>query len=222
MFDSVAPRYDALNRIMSFGMDRGWRRYAVSQALRGSPVTVLDAGAGTCDLGLEIERASHGNVQVISVDFAREMLKHGVARIRKTGADARAVQGNVLELPIASSSVDAVISAFTLRNLDSLSTAWSSLARVLRPGGRLVVLEMTPVNTPVFRQLFRIYFHRWVPWMGRRVSGHSQAYAWLPRSVDQFPSAEHLAGQIESAGFSNVAFRRLGLGTVAIHVADRR
>ena len=203
-------------------MDRGWRRYAVSQTLRDSPVTVLDAGAGTCDLGLEIDRASRGNSQVISVDFAREMLKHGAARIRKTGAHARVIQGDVLELPVASSSVDAVISAFTLRNLDSLSSAWSSFARVLRPGGRLVVLEMTPIHTPVFRQLFRIYFHRWVPWMGQRVSGHSEAYAWLPQSVDQFPSAEQLAGQIESAGFRDVEFRRLGLGAVAIHVARRR
>lgn len=222
MFEAIAPRYDVLNRLMSLGMDRAWRRYAVAQALQGAPSTVLDAGAGTCDLGLEIKRASGGNPAVISVDFAGEMLAHGLVRARNAGANVRPVQGDVLQLPVASSSVDAVISAFVLRNLDSLTRAWQSFAHVLRPGGRLVILEMTPIRTPIFRQLFRLYFHHWVPWLGRRLSGHPGAYAWLPESVDQFPTAEELAAQIEAAGFVDVGFRRLGFGTVVVHVASRQ
>ena len=221
MFDAIAPRYDLLNRLMSFGMDRGWRRRAVAQALADRPSIVLDAGAGTCDLGLEIARRTAQPPQVIALDFAGEMLAHGMARVRRAGADIRALQGDALCLPLASGSVDAIVSAFLLRNLDSLPRAMSSFAQVLRPGGVLVILEFTPVRVPVFRQLFRLYFHRWVPWFGRRLSGHGAAYDWLPQSVDEFLSAEELAGQIESAGFVDVRFRKHGLGTVALHVARR-
>ncbi len=221
MFDAIAPRYDMLNRLMSFGMDRGWRRHAVARALEGRPSTILDAGAGTLDLGLEIWRSSVHPPRVIALDFAGEMLAHGMARVRRAGAGVCAVQGDALRLPLASGSVDAVVSAFLLRNLDSLPRAWDSFARVLRPGGVLVILEMTPVRTPLFRQLFRLYFHRWVPWIGRRLSGHAVAYDWLPQSVDDFPSAEELASQMEAAGFVDVRFRRRGLGAVAVHVARR-
>ena len=221
MFDAIAPRYDMLNRLMSFGMDRGWRRHAVAQALEGRPATILDAGAGTFDLGLEIWRRSAHPPRVIALDFAGEMLAQGMARVRRVGADVCAVQGDALRLPLASGSVDAVVSAFLLRNLDSLPLAWDSFARVLRPGGVLVILEMTQVRTPLFRRLFRLYFHRWVPWIGRRLSGHAAAYDWLPQSVDIFPSAKELADQIEAAGFVDVRFRKHGLGTVAVHVARR-
>ena len=154
MFDAIAPRYDLLNRLMSFGMDRGWRRHAVDQALEDEPSTILDAGAGTFDLSLDAWRRSANAPRIIALDFAGEMLAHGMARARRAGADVRALQGDALRLPLESGSVDAVVSAFLPRNLDSLPRAWSSFARVLRPGGVLVILEMTPVRTPVFRHLF--------------------------------------------------------------------
>lgn len=221
MFDAIAPRYDLLNRLMSFGMDRGWRRHAVDQALIGRPSTILDAGAGTLDLSLEAWRRSANAPRVIALDFAGEMLAHGMERARRDGADVGALQGDALRLPLASGSVDAVVSAFLPRNLDNLPQAWSGFARVLRPGGVLVILEMTPVYTPVFRHLFRLYFHRWIPWVGRRISGHGAAYTWLPESVDDFPTAQELAHQIEAAGFVDVRFRKHALGAVAIHVARR-
>lgn len=222
MFDAIAPRYDVLNRLMSAGMDRGWRRFAVAQAMRGHPAKVLDVGAGTCDLGLEIGRTATSNPQVIAVDFAGRMLSRGMERVRQDSANVRAVKGDALNLPVASSSFDAVISAFVLRNLDSLDQAWANFARVLRPGGMLVVLEMTPLRNPFVRRVFRIYFHRWVPWIGRQLSGHAEAYRWLPQSVDQFPPAETIARQIESAGFDGVVVHRLGFGTIAVHVACRK
>ena len=221
MFDAIAPRYDLLNRLMSFGMDRGWRRHAVARALEGRPATILDAGAGTFDLSLEACRSSADAPRIIALDFAGEMLAHGMARVRRAGADVCAVQGDALRLPLASGSVDAIVSAFLPRNLDSLPRAWQGFARVLRPGGVLVILEMTPVRTPVFRQFFRLYFHRWIPWVGRRISGHGAAYTWLPESVDDFPTAPELADQIEAAGFVDVHFRKHGLGAVAVHWARR-
>ncbi|MCY4113774.1 MAG: ubiquinone/menaquinone biosynthesis methyltransferase [Chloroflexi bacterium] len=221
MFDAIAPRYDLLNRLMSFGMDRGWRRHAVDQALDGRPSTILDAGAGTFDLSLEAWRRSADAPRIVALDFAAEMLAHGMIRARSAGAGVSALQGDALRLPLASGSVDAVVSAFLPRNLDSLPRAWSSFARVLRPGGVMVILEMTPVRTPVFRHLFRLYFHRWIPWVGRRISGHGAAYTWLPESVDDFPTAQELVHQIEAAGFVDVRFRKHALGTVAVHVARR-
>ncbi len=223
MFDAIAPRYDLLNRVISLGMDRGWRRTAVAAALADSPRIVADMGAGTCDLGLEIVRSSPVPPKVVALDFSASMLRVGKRRIDTRGTDGEIwpVAGDALRPPLGTGSVDAVISAFMLRNLDSLSVAWEEFARILRPGGRLAILEMTPASRPIIRPLFRLYFHRWVPFVGRRLSGHSSAYTWLPESVDTFPNAEDLADQLRVAGFVNVRFRRLALGTVAIHEAQR-
>lgn len=223
MFDAIAPRYDLLNRLISLGMDRKWRRQAVAAALAGRPAVIADVGAGTCDLGLEVLRQAERPATIIALDFAPCMLRIGAGRQRRAGAGGRLwpVVADALRPPLAESSVDAVVTAFVMRNLDSLSAAWAAFARMLRPGGRLVVLEMATTGTPWFRHLFRCYFHRWVPWLGRRVSGHSSAYGWLPSSVDGFPDPDVLADQISRAGFVNVRYRRLALGTVAIHQAQR-
>ena len=223
MFDAIAPRYDLLNRLISFGMDRGWRRRAVAAVLADHPAVIADIGAGTCDLAFEIERqVSHG-IRVLALDFSRPMLRRGERRLRANGLTSLAwlVEADALRAPLPDATVDAVISAFVMRNLDSLPVAWDEFARILRPGGRLVVLEMTASRVPLFRHLFRLYFHGWVPWLGRRLSGHASAYAWLPRSIDEFPRAETLADQIRGAGFEDVKFQRLALGTVALHSARR-
>ena len=129
--------------------------------------------------------------------------------------------GDALRPPLADGSVDAVVSAFVLRNVDGLPEAFGAMARALRRGGRLVILEMTPIRQPLLRALFRLYFNRWVPLLGRLVSRHPNAYTWLPQSVDDFISAEALAALIAEAGFADVRVRRLGLGTVALHTATR-
>ena len=117
--------------------------------------------------------------------------------------------------------MDAVVSAFVLRNVDDLPEAFAAMSRVLRRGGRLVILEMTPMRQPLLRALFRLYFNRWVPLLGRMISRHPHAYSWLPRSVEEFMSAEALTALIEEAGFADVHVRRLGLGAVALHTATR-
>ncbi len=223
MFDAIAPRYDLLNRLISFGMDRRWRRRAVAAVLADHPTVIADIGAGTCDLAFEIERQAKRPIRVLALDFSRPMLRRGERRLRANGLSTLAwpVEADALRAPLPDASVDAVISAFVMRNLDSLPAAWNEFARILRPGGRLVVLEMTASRIPLFRHLFRLYFHGWVPWLGRRLSGHASAYAWLPRSIDEFPPAETLAEQMRAAEFEEVEFRRLALGTVALHSARR-
>jgi len=222
MFDAIAPRYDLLNRLISFGMDGRWRRRAARAALRNGPAVVLDVGAGTGDLAFELHRQARTTCHVIALDFARAMLR--VAQERASGTRKPSLWplvGDALRAPLRDGTVDAVITAFVLRNLDNLDAAWQAFARALRPGGRLVILEMTPVRTPAFRACFRIYFHRWVPLLGRLLSGHRSAYVWLPRSVDAFPPADALAEHLRAAGFADVQFERMGFGTVALHVARK-
>ena len=223
MFDAIAPRYDLLNRLISLGMDHGWRRIAVETVLAGDPRLVLDVGTGTGDLAFALVRGGGSRPQVIALDFAAAMLRMAQERAVSVPDATRVqfVQGDALRLPLADESVDALVSGFMLRNVDGLPEAFAAMARVLRPGGRLVILEMTPIQHPLTRALFRIYFNRWVPLLGRIVSRHPNAYTWLPRSVDEFMSAEALADLIEAAGFADVRIRRLGLGSVALHTAIR-
>ena len=222
MFEAIAPRYDLLNFLISFGMHHGWRRRAVREVLEDEPRVVLDLGTGTGDLALAMLRGGDGP-EVVGLDFAGGMLR--IARRRaeaaRAGEHARFVMGDALHPPLADGSVDAVVSGFLLRNVDGLPEVFAAMARVLRPGGRLVILEMTPMRRRLLRPFFRLYFNRWVPMLGRVVSRHASAYTWLPQSVDEFISAEALASLIAAAGFSDVRVRRLGLGSVALHTATR-
>lgn len=223
MFNAIAPRYDLLNLLMSFGMHHGWRRRAVREVLAVQPRVVLDVGTGTGDLALALARHSGAGPEIVGLDFAGGMLS--VAKRRadegQAGSGARFILGDALRLPLADASVDAVVSGFLLRNVDGLAQVFAAMARVLRPGGRLVILEMTPMRRPLPRALFRLYFNRWVPLLGRLVSRHASAYSWLPQSVDEFLGAEALADVIAAAGFVDVRVHRLGLGSVALHTATR-
>ena len=223
MFESIAPRYDLLNFLISFGMHHGWRRRAVREALAVKPRVVLDVGTGTGDLALALAQRDVSGPEIVGLDFAGGMLSIAKRRAdqRETGECARFVLGDALRPPLADASVDAVVSGFLLRNVDGLPEVFAAMARVLRPGGRLVILEMTPMRRRLPRALFRLYFNRWVPLLGRLVSRHASAYSWLPQSVDEFLSAEALATVIAEAGFADVRVHRLGLGSVALHTATR-
>lgn len=224
MFDSIAPRYDLLNRLISFGMDRSWRRHAVAAALVGQPRLMLDVGTGTGDLAFEFAGRDENGATVIGLDFSAAMLGVGSKRAKNVSGSDRIhfVTGDALELPLAPESVDVVVSAFVLRNLDSLPVAFSAIAQAIRSGGRLVLLEMTPIRQPVFRFLFRLYFRRWVPVLGRLISRHPDAYTWLPESVDNFIGTAEVSARLEASGFVDVQVKKLALGTVAMHVATRR
>ena len=223
MFEAIAPRYDLLNFLISFGMHHGWRRRAVREALAARPRVVLDVGTGTGDLALALARNGGAEPRVVGLDFAGTMLGIAKRRVDRAAASrsAQFVLGDALRPPLADASVDAVVSGFVLRNVDGLPELFAAMARVLRPGGRLVILEMTPMRRPLLRPFFRLYFNRWVPLLGRLVSRHASAYSWLPQSVDEFISAEALAAVIAEAGFADVRVHRLALGSVALHTATR-
>jgi demethylmenaquinone methyltransferase/2-methoxy-6-polyprenyl-1,4-benzoquinol methylase len=211
MFDRIAPIYDAMNRVMTAGLDRRWRRVTVAEAVRPGD-RVLDACCGTGDLAIAARRAGAG--EIVGLDFSPAMLE----RARRKEPEIEWVEGDVLSLPFADESFDAATVGFGVRNVEDLPAALRELRRVLRPGGRLGVLEIT---TPrgILAPFYRLWFDRIVPLLGRVLPGGA-AYTYLPASVRRFPTPEALADELASAGFSAVRFRLFAGGIVALHVAE--
>jgi demethylmenaquinone methyltransferase/2-methoxy-6-polyprenyl-1,4-benzoquinol methylase len=208
MFDRIAPVYDSMNRVMTAGLDLRWRRLAASSVVTPG-ARVLDAACGTGDLALADLRA--GAASVTGVDFSEPMLE----RARRKSSVVEWVRADLLSLPFDDGSFDAVTIGFGVRNLADLDAGLRELRRVLRPGGRLAILEIT---TPrgALRPFFNLWFDRAVPLVGRLVPGGA-AYTYLPASVRRFPSAEELAALMCEAGFTNVGFRLLAGSIVALH-----
>jgi demethylmenaquinone methyltransferase / 2-methoxy-6-polyprenyl-1,4-benzoquinol methylase len=207
MFDRIAPVYDAMNHAMTAGLDRRWRRLAVELVVQPGD-RVLDACCGTGDLALEAERQG-GNV--IGLDFSEQMLE----RARRKSQTVEWLRGDLLALPFAAGSFDAATVGFGVRNVADLELGLRELRRVLRPGGRLAVLEITQPRGWL-KPFFGVWFDRIVPALGKIVPG-GRAYAYLPASVRRFPGAEELVTVLEQAGFADVRVRLLGGTIVALH-----
>jgi demethylmenaquinone methyltransferase / 2-methoxy-6-polyprenyl-1,4-benzoquinol methylase len=208
MFDRIAPVYDVMNRVMTAGLDRSWRRLAAQAVVRPGDL-VLDACCGTGDLALAAER--EGGV-VTGLDFSARMLE----RARRKSTSVEWVHGDMLDLPFAAGTFDAITVGFGVRNVDGLERGLAELRRVLRPGGRLAILEITQPRG-LLRPFFDVWFDRIVPLLGRALPGGS-AYTYLPASVRRFPTAEGLVALMERAGFGGVRYRLLGGTIVALHV----
>jgi demethylmenaquinone methyltransferase / 2-methoxy-6-polyprenyl-1,4-benzoquinol methylase len=177
-------------------------------------------GCGTGDLTLALAR--RGVRLAVGLDPVPAMLDAAGAKLTRRDVHAAAlVEGDGLRLPFPDNSFECVASAFVMRNVPDVPAALREAHRVLRPGGRIGILELTPLTAPVVRTLFRLYFHRVVPWLGGVISGEPGAYAYLPASVDRFPTAEQLGAMMDRAGFGKVRWRRFMLGTVALHVGER-
>ena len=210
MFDRIAPVYDAMNRVMTAGLDRRWRAITAEEAVRPGD-RVLDACCGTGDLAL----AARGRgAVVVGLDFSERMLDQA----RRKSGEVDWVQGDVLALPFDDASFDAVTVGFGVRNVEDLEAGLQELRRVLRPGGRIGILEIT---TPrgALAPFYRLWFDRFVPLLGKILPGGS-AYTYLPASVRRFPGPEELAALLQAGGFAAVRFRRFAGGIVALHVAE--
>jgi len=208
MFDRIAPVYDAMNRVMTAGLDLRWRRLAATEAVRPGD-RVLDAACGTGDLAVADHRA--GALEVTGLDFSPRMLQ----RARRKAPGLAFVEGDMLELPFADGAFDAATVGFGVRNVADLERALQELRRVLRPGGRLAILEITRPRGPL-RPFFTLWFDRLVPLLGKLLPG-GDAYTYLPASVARFPAAEELAALLERVGFTGVRFRLLAGSIVALH-----
>ena len=212
MFDRIAPRYDRLNRIISLGQDRRWRRHTVA-ALRLPPgATVLDLGCGTGDLCDDVTTAGYSGV---GVDFSAGMLAAAHTRAPLVRADA-------LRLPVPDASAAAVVSGFALRNLVDLDRFFRECARVLRPGGRVAALETGEPASPLLRAAHHLWFRRVVPLVGARLAHDAEAYQYLPRSAAYLPPPDALLALVESAGFAAVERRTFAAGAVQLVTGTRR
>jgi demethylmenaquinone methyltransferase/2-methoxy-6-polyprenyl-1,4-benzoquinol methylase len=211
MFDRIAPVYDAMNRAMTVGLDRRWRRLTAESVVRPGD-RVLDACCGTGDLALA-DRAAGGDV--LGVDFSGRMLE----RARRKAPDVEWVQADATALPFEDETFDAVTVGFGIRNLPDLEAGLRELARVTRPGGRLGCLEITRPKG-VLRPFFRLWFDGLVPLAGKVLPGGA-AYSYLPASVRRFPGPEDLAAVARAAGWEDVGWRLLGGGIVALHVGRK-
>jgi demethylmenaquinone methyltransferase/2-methoxy-6-polyprenyl-1,4-benzoquinol methylase len=222
MFDAIAPRYDLLNRVLSAGIDRRWRRCAIRSLGLTRQTVLLDVCSGTADVPLEARR-SGGMGRVIGVDFARAMLKVGSRKIQRAGLQAGIglVQADATRLPVRTASVDAVTVAFGIRNVERPEQACREMARTLKSGGRLAILEFGVPRLPGISTLYLWYFRFLLPRVGRFVSGHQGAYAYLPASVTTFPAPEAFCDILATAGFTRVSAVPLSLGIVYLYTAQR-
>jgi demethylmenaquinone methyltransferase / 2-methoxy-6-polyprenyl-1,4-benzoquinol methylase len=212
MFDRIAPVYDLMNRLMTLGLDQRWRRLTARSVVAPGD-RVLDACCGTGDLAVAARR--EGAAEVVGLDFAERMLE----RARRKDAAVEWVQGDLLELPFEDVSFDAATVGFGIRNVADLERGLAELARVLRPGGRVGILEITRPRGPL-RLFYRLWFDVLVPLAGKILPG-GKAYTYLPASVRRFPDPEQLAELMGRHGFEQVAFRRLAGGIVALHTGAK-
>ena len=221
MFAEIAPSYDRLNHLLSINIDKVWRRFAVKKlrnVLDRPNAIALDLCCGTGDLTLELERYA----RVIGCDFCHPMLVIGNEKIAAQAAHKAALaEGDALHLPFADASFDAVTVAFGLRNLEDIEGGLAEIFRVLKPGGRAAILEFSRPIIPGFRQLFEFYFHNILPRIGGLLSGSKGAYAYLPKSVRNFPDQKRLAAMMHSVGYANVSYHNLSGGIAALHLGER-
>jgi demethylmenaquinone methyltransferase/2-methoxy-6-polyprenyl-1,4-benzoquinol methylase len=222
MFDAIAPRYDLLNHVLSAGLDRRWRDLAVDALALGPVARVLDLCTGTGDLAIATVRRASG-ASVVGVDFAGEMLKLGLVKVRTASLDRRIrlVRGDAARIPLADASCDAATIGFGIRNVAEPERALREIARVLRPGARLAILEFGQPRIPGIRTLYSWYFRYMLPLVGRLISKHQSAYSYLPASVGAFPPPAEFARVLAATGFSQVRAVPLTFGIVYLFVSVR-
>lgn len=221
MFDSIAPRYDLLNRILSGGVDQQWRRIVMKEVQENDPQRMLDVATGTADLALMAARK--GVPRVVGVDISNEMLEVGRGKVTRSDLDDRVelLNGDAEKLPFSDRQFDVATVAFGVRNFEDLAEGLRQIHRVLRPGGKLVVLEFSRPKAFPIKQLYAFYGRFILPFIGRLVSGDSGAYTYLPESIAVFPEGEDFLGWMRDAGFEKRKARRLTFGIASMYVGVR-
>jgi demethylmenaquinone methyltransferase/2-methoxy-6-polyprenyl-1,4-benzoquinol methylase len=221
MFDAIASRYDLLNHLLSAGIDRRWRARAIASLQLTGNETLIDVCTGTADVALE---ARTGAARIVGVDFAPAMLALGLRKVVAARLSDRIVlvRGDAMRLPAQSASADAATVAFGIRNVQNAEAACLEMARVLRPGGRLAILEFGLPRIPGIGAAYRWYFSQVLPRIGRLISGHAGAYSYLPASVGTFPPPAEFVTLLRKAGFEGVRAVPLTLGIVYLYVGTRQ
>ncbi|MGM9852794.1 MAG: bifunctional demethylmenaquinone methyltransferase/2-methoxy-6-polyprenyl-1,4-benzoquinol methylase UbiE [Muribaculaceae bacterium] len=222
MFDSIAPAYDTMNRLMTFGIDRRWRRKTVAEAVSGNPEAILDIATGTGDLAIALARAAEG-ATVTGVDLSEGMIEVGRRKVAEAGLSDRVSlsPADALALPFADNSFDVITVAFGVRNFEHLAEGYAEMLRVLRPGGKLCVLELTPPSSVLAKPFYSAYTRGVIPLVGKLISGDSDAYTYLPRSIAAVPARKAMTSLIAEAGFVDAAFRSFTFGVCTLYTARK-
>lgn len=223
IFDRIAHRYDLLNRVISLRLDTYWRKKAVQAALRRDDRVLLDLGTGTGDLALTAAREIKDDGTIVGLDFSFEMLKLAVAKKKKTaaGKSIRYVHGSALAPPFREQNFDVVMTSFVLRNIPELDLFFLQAFRLLKPGGRLLSLEMFPPSTGLFAFFYGLYFYRLVPSLGAILARDRKAYRHLSETVRTFDQPEAIAELIRHAGFDAITIHKWFRGAVCLHLAEK-
>ena len=222
MFDNIAPKYDLLNHTLSMSIDRVWRRRVVGEVRRAKPGRILDVATGTGDLAIAMARRIR-DVQVLGVDLSEQMLAVARRKIEARGMDGRIVldRGDAERLAVADASVDVATVAFGVRNFGDLGAGLRELARTIKPGGKVVILEFSRPRNRVFRALYEFYSYKILPRIGGLVSRDKRAYEYLPASVGEFPAPEEFMAMMARAGFRNCRARSQSFGIAQIYIGER-
>lgn len=223
MFDAIAGRYDLLNTVLSGGLDRYWRRRAIATLQLTGHERLLDVCTGTADVAIGAADKTNGAARVVGIDFSGAMLTHGVEKVRHGALTTRVnlVRGDAMSLPVASGSVDAATIAFGIRNVQQPDAACRELQRVLRPGGRIAILEFGTPRSRLFGLIYHWYSRNVLPRIGRAVSRHDAAYTYLPESIGAFPYGDEFARILTVTGFSQVEARPFMFGAVYLYTGRK-
>lgn len=220
MFGAIAPTYDLLNHLLSLNVDRRWRKAAARALAPAAGAFYLDLCAGTGDLALAIlsrEPAAY----LVGADFCRPMLERAPAKARQAGSALHLAEADALNLPFKSGGFDGLAVAFGVRNFEDLDRGFNEMARVIKPGGRAVILEFSQPKSALFGALYRFYFNRLLPWVGRLISRDNHAYGYLPATVARFPGPKELTQKLQEAGFERVSHAPLTFGIAMLTVAEK-
>ena len=217
VFDSVAHRYDLMNDLLSFGMHRLWKRVCVREARVQTGHRVLDIASGTCDLAIRFGHLAGAEGEVWATDINRTMLTEGLRRLHATGTRAHVAQCDCEALPFASDTFDAAVVSFGLRNMTHKDRALREMTRVVRPGGRVLVLEFSRCQAWL-RPLYDFYSFVIMPWLGGLIAGDRESYRYLAESIRVHPDQPTLAGMMREAGLGDVRWRNLSFGICALHI----
>jgi demethylmenaquinone methyltransferase/2-methoxy-6-polyprenyl-1,4-benzoquinol methylase len=223
MFDAIAARYDLLNHLLSAGLDRHWRALAIRSLRLTGREQVVDVCTGTGDVALTAVGSTPGAARVVGIDFSGEMLRLGLEKVRARGAAGRVVlaRGDAARLPLPTASMDAATVAFGIRNVEQPERGLAEMHRVLRPGGRLAILEFSIPTSRLVRAVYLPYFRHVLPRIGRLVSGHGSAYTYLPASVGSFIAPEVMLDYLGACGFRQPAAVALSCGIVMLYTAEK-
>ncbi len=223
VFENIAHRYDFMNTLLSFRRHKSWRDFTMKKMNVSKGNTALDVACGTADWTIALAKASETG-SVVGLDFSQNMLEVGIKKVRDKGLDKQIelIQGNAMELPFSDSTFDYATIGFALRNVPDIEVVLSEMLRVVKPGGKVVSLELSKPNWPPFRKLYYFYFYHLLPILGKVFAGHYEQYAWLPESLTNFPDQQELANIFQRVGMDKVEVYPLTGGIAAVHIGCKK